>query len=377
MQPGHKPDRKMVLAVANYVVGAVHDMTDRQRVKVIDSTNGRSYRVPSDESAIPADHLELAVQEEQKREQKILKVLSHMQNVLVAVTVKLEVFKDRREETTEYDKDKSFTLVTEETSSKSSTSDGSSGGGEPGVVPNTGVSAVAINSASSASRSSDSEETSKLVPGLSGHKTSVVHASGQVKEVTATVNIPRSYFVAAFKAETGNEEEPEANVLNDFITQQIAKIRPQVRTAIGLAGDADDEKVVIAAYPDLPHEQPTEPVQASTGGFIASIMDNAAALGLSGLALISLLLMLLMMRRAASSVTVAAERPSSSGSSQAASGDGERRKGGSIISPLDDMELDEESQRTQKMVEQVTGMVQQDPDAAASLVRRWIGKKSN
>ncbi len=38
------------------------------------------------------------------------------------------------------------------------------------------------------------------------------------------------------------------------------------------------------------------------------------------------------------------------------------------------MELDEEAVRTQQMLDQVSTMVHEDPDAAATLVKRWLNR---
>ena len=41
---------------------------------------------------------------------------------------------------------------------------------------------------------------------------------------------------------------------------------------------------------------------------------------------------------------------------------------------LNGMELDEDAVRDQQMVEQVSSMVKENPDAAASLVKRWMSR---
>ena len=41
---------------------------------------------------------------------------------------------------------------------------------------------------------------------------------------------------------------------------------------------------------------------------------------------------------------------------------------------LDGMELDEDSIKAQQMVEQVSTMVKENPDAAANLVKRWLNR---
>jgi len=41
---------------------------------------------------------------------------------------------------------------------------------------------------------------------------------------------------------------------------------------------------------------------------------------------------------------------------------------------MDGMELDEDAMKSQQVVEQVTTMVKENPDAAAALVKRWLNR---
>jgi flagellar biosynthesis/type III secretory pathway M-ring protein FliF/YscJ len=41
---------------------------------------------------------------------------------------------------------------------------------------------------------------------------------------------------------------------------------------------------------------------------------------------------------------------------------------------MEGMELDDEAVRTQQVIEQVSNMVSENPDAAANLVKRWLNR---
>ena len=41
---------------------------------------------------------------------------------------------------------------------------------------------------------------------------------------------------------------------------------------------------------------------------------------------------------------------------------------------LDGMEMDEDTIRSQQMLEQVSNLVKENPDSAASLVKRWLNR---
>ena len=47
---------------------------------------------------------------------------------------------------------------------------------------------------------------------------------------------------------------------------------------------------------------------------------------------------------------------------------------GSGGTTLDGMELDEDAIRTQQMLEQVSSLVKENPDSAATLVKRWLNR---
>jgi flagellar biosynthesis/type III secretory pathway M-ring protein FliF/YscJ len=47
---------------------------------------------------------------------------------------------------------------------------------------------------------------------------------------------------------------------------------------------------------------------------------------------------------------------------------------GTAVTTLDGMELDDEALRTQQMLDQVSSLVKENPDSAATLVKRWLNR---
>ncbi len=70
----------------------------------------------------------------------------------------------------------------------------------------------------------------------------------------------------------------------------------------------------------------------------------------------------------------AAAAVSGGGMQQLSSGEAVAGEAGSGNTMLDGMELDEEAVRTQQMLDQVSTLVTDNPDAAASLVKRWLNR---
>ena len=371
LNPGAAIDKKMILAAADLISGAVREIP-RERVRLVDTTNGRSYRVPSEDSAIPADLLDLTLLHEKHLTDNILKAIGAIDNVLISVSVKVDPAGKTTQAVTP-DKASAITPLLTESTSKTTGGDG--GGGEPGVMTNTSVS-VPTGSAGRGGHSQTEEKTTYGTPVFATTTTTTTEPAGTVKEVSAAVNIPRSYFVAALKTATG--QDGDAAALKQFIADQTEQIKEKVLRAIGLP-KADEGKVAIGWYYDQPPAAAPDTQPAKAAGMVALVTDHASTIGLGALAVTSLLVMLMMMRKAASGATIAPPEPAmaevnpmpmapvpslASAASEPA-----------VDSFVSTMKPDEDVQRNQKMVEQVAVMVKQNPDAAASLVKRWISKK--
>ena len=91
------------------------------------------------------------------------------------------------------------------------------------------------------------------------------------------------------------------------------------------------------------------------------------------LALVSLFMVSMMVKKSAPIPVVAAAVESPQTVTLGGNIDivGEVSEGGQM---LDGMELDEDAVKAQQMVEQVSTMVKENPDAAANMVKRWLNR---
>jgi len=382
LKAGAGIDKKMITAVADLVSGAVREVP-RDRVKLIDTTNGRSYRVPSEDASIPADLLELTMMHEKHLSDNIVKAIGHIENVLISVSVKVDASGKTVKAVTP-DKTKTITPVSEEHSSKIVSADGGGTGGEPGVRTNTGSAVTAVPGSGGGSGHTETDDKTVFGPPVvATTETMTTELPGAVKEVSAAVNVPRSYFVAALKASAGGGQpggggEPDPAALKQFMAEQTDQIKENVLRALGLS-KADEARVAIGWYYDTPPVAATEAPGAPTAGVMALVAGHAGTIGLGTLAVVSILALLLMMRKAASGATIAAAAPqvgpAAVPSLGLVGGDGVVGEAGMADGSLPGVEVDAETLRAQKMVEQVASMVKGNPDAAASLVKRWITKK--
>lgn len=225
-------------------------------------------------------------------------------------------------------------------------------------------------------------ELIKSVPG--GEQVEVTETGrGVVKSLRAVVSVPRSYLVAIFQQQPGNEDQqPSDQELRS--TGQFEEIRRQVMPLIR----AEDASLVhVSMYYDV------GVAWAFAEGGVGEAETAALGLakryggqvGLGVLAVLSLVMMLFLAKRGpermvegglagaadlgglgqqvdSGPMSVLSGEPPPVGAAQLSSG------------VLEGQELDEQTIRTQEMAEQLERLSEEDPGNVASLVKRWLEK---
>ncbi len=195
--------------------------------------------------------------------------------------------------------------------------------------------------------------------------------AGDVTVVAATVRVPTSYFAAIYQHQNGTTKEPGEKDLTPLIEAELPKIRTDVLKCTGLQADKD---VSVETYTDPAPVVATNTAQVSPLSF-SSIGGHSKEIALGGLAVMSLFMVSMMVRKGAVVPVLAQAAPAPMGTTPTlGTGEafaGEASEGGAT---LDGMELDEEAVRSQQMLEQVSTMVKENPDAAATLVKRWLNR---
>lgn len=361
MEPNTPMDRKFVASMADLVVGSVERMT-RSDVRIVDATNGRSYRVDEDEQ-VGDGRLEQMVQLENQLNGKLMDQLQYIPNVIVSVHAVPDPLKTERTVELKASPDD---VVTAPKSVNTESSQGMTNrpGGEAGVGTNTGMS-IANLSTNTGTEERSKTENENVFPMVHTEKT----ASGVVVkpgEISASVNIPRGYLVRQYLKLNKQDKEPDDKdvAFTTFVDGQLKRIAGQVQNSIGIT---DEKQVRVDWYLDGRDEQAMQPVQAGVGTLVFHYGKPAA---LGGLALFSLLMVMMLVRRRNLAPTTMEGSSPLSGMLDAAIDQVESEEGA-----LTGIELDEETIRAQRVVEQVSEMVKQNPEAAANLVRRWLLKK--
>lgn len=351
---------------------------DRSDVVIADTNGHRSYAGPPKDGELSGDQNAYADTQrryEQEFTHKIVDRLSMYPDAKVTVYVELDQTLEDRMTQIKYD-EKPTPLKTRTTSSDERTVS-SSGSGRPGAEPNgVGNRSVAVNTTpeSESTLTESVEETENM----SGVTQQITRKPGLVPRlVTVSVGIPKSYFKKIWKQQNPTPEgsdpvEPTPAELQAVESQEIATIQEAVTPLIPKAPPGEDSypRVKVTAYTDLPMPEPLSPsLAANAGTWFAS---NWKTIGMLGVALFGVIFLRGMIQSAQDSAMAAID----------AKNDSVRR-----MAELNENEDDEESEESvafgnslrgrsktsgRSLRDELTELVREDPDAAASVLQNWI-----
>ena len=357
-------DQNTVSACAEIVAGAVPGL-DAHNVKVIDGTTMQPFTVPGPEDAVAMGLLAEVKKKESHLGSKIESQLSYITGLRISVSVELDA---ARRQTRKLDY--SEPQVAEETSLNTDSKMGA-GSGEPGV-------------GSTGQSDTKDESTTKYQDQMLTQETTTLEFPFALKRATATIGIPRSYIVGALRAQSGSDDEPdEARVIAEL--QTVAdRVRQTVKTIIMAQRDEDvSVNMYTGLTPAVTFRADGTPVLSdgpTATSDVAALLRDYGPQG--GLALLAVIAMMMIGRIArASPADVDDGSGVNSGNVSASDGSGDESldvAGGPIgmVEPtfgssLEGREVDESTLRGDEMTRQVAGLVQDNPEGVAELVRRW------
>ena len=365
----------LVDGAANLVMGAQAGLSWKRVTVMVDGAL-RRVSDPEMRGSDDPDLLERRERYQQIYADKVANLLN-IPGLSVSVTFDLngETVRKRKHS---YDKATSLSLPSEtEEKSRESTGGGGVAGGEPGAMPNTSMSVGGgpIATSGGDSSSTESETRSKFENFPSDVVEESVKFAGLGSPRGAAVMVPRSHVVNVLKFESQDPKEPDRAQIEEWFKRQLPDLQKMVKTAVGLTSE---EAVSMALYTDLIPPQPA----GAGGGAAAGGLSIAAVAGthsreimLGGLAVVSLFMVSMMVRRGGPAIVAmpvgiqqSTPMPVLDATEALAGEVGEGK------SMLDAMELDEDAVRAQQMVDQVAAMVEDNPDAAAGLVKRWMSR---
>jgi flagellar biosynthesis/type III secretory pathway M-ring protein FliF/YscJ len=379
LEPGHEINDAMVDGFAKLVAGAVAGLKP-QNVAVTDVRTGRSYNVPAPDDMLSFDALGMEQKREDHLRSKILATLADVPGVRVAVRVELDTTK-RVTQKLKHDAPQPRTE-----SNQSSETSGGGRASEPGVQANLGQ-AVAEDGGGQ-SNTTEESKTENFEPKLSQTET-IEQLPFAVKKVTAAVGIPRSFISNVFKLRFPEKAEPK-DADPDFVTlrdAQVKRVRASVEKIV-MAKNPDDVEVDV--YPDVDWSveggswsrapEGTSVIQAGAEGFdpMGLLRNYGPQFGLGVLALMSLFMVSRIAGRA-SAVSVSLGSAGVSAPNQAGEEPiltvGPHPIGQAAVasgSVLMGREVNVEMLRYQELGDEVSKLVESDPEGTAQLIRRWI-----
>lgn len=360
-----------------------------ERVTVIDGTTQRSHRARSEDSFTSTTYLEFVRNHERHKHQQIYDMLSsYIDGVIVAVHAQVDT---TRRTTTQKQVapsgQGSSTLLKSERTEDLQRSEPRRGG-EPGPRSNTREDVTASASGNAATTTESKTET-EFTTEFGTTVEQIIDGRGNATKINAVINIPRPYFVDIWRQQQGapaddaaQDEapaEPSEADLQPIIDAETMRIQGEVLPLIDTSTGAGSEPgiVQVSMIPTMPRFA-MQGGSTQAGGLINSIGGDAGVGGLvkniaiGALALISLGLVFL----TAAKSTKQDELPDASelvGIPKALEGEGDLMgEVGEADGALEGVELDDDDMQSRKLLEQVTAMVDEDPETSARLLTRWV-----
>lgn len=242
-------------------------------------------------------------------------------------------------------------------------------GGRPGAVPNEVPSNSPRDIASVVGQETSLDENRERQVSVAGHEQTTRRRAGLIPTMaTATIWVPKSYFRALWlqqnPAAPGEDPKtPDPAELLKIEQEVTTKITESVARMVSLptAGNNTSPQVHVTSYDDIP----TAPLELPSTAVILFdwLINSWQTLAMLAVALVALFLFRGMVRSPAAETAEGALLPASipiSEESEERVSEGavlQRRSGGSGGSLRDEL----------------TTLVREDPDAAANVLRAWIG----
>jgi flagellar M-ring protein FliF len=377
---GGQLDEEQVKAIRNVVASAYAGL-DRRSITITD-LNGTTYGGVtgpdgvSDEESVYAAHKR---KYEREWQQKIKEQVSYIPGVIIGVNVELNPETLNNKNKLQYDP-KPVPINNQETV-KEATSRSPNTGGRVGAQANgvdgPGNRALAVTTSGGGpeSQTTESRSNSQSVP---SYETNVVEfARLTPKKVTASIDIPASYYVEVWKKRNPQPtdkpaKQPDQADLATIETEIKLRLKETVRN---LLPDVDKgtnpyPHIVVETYTDTPKVAAAPPSLAANAG--SWLADNWQTLAMVGVGLVSLL-MLRGMIRSSGGVPAPAVAAAANGDAAVPSltihqppADEEPEPARSLRSRFRSTGPDLKSELQE--------IVKENPDAAATILRSWIGE---
>lgn len=367
-------DVGQVAKIRDLVAGAIN--TEPEHVTVIDA-NGRHYPGRSRDgvgSAMDDQYFERMKLYQTQYEEKILAALSGVPGVTVTASVELDRETKHSEVRNHVDPKAVAIKTIEETSS--GTSETGQPAGRPGMEAQQRPNTSAQLGASGKSAHTDEERTMSEVQNVtSTDQTTIELAPLTPKRVAVAVSVPRSYYEKVWREQNPTSAgqppaTPDKKALEQIELDEKTRIQNHVAALIPQPDATADNRplVTVTSFTDIVEAEPPPP--AATAQAVAWLLANWSTLGMAALGLFSLL-MLRSIVRSGPALSDAPELLSPAGPAAGSKTEDAARPPEARAKPRLNRRASGPSLRTE-----LVDIVREDPDAAANILRGWIGNPS-
>jgi flagellar M-ring protein FliF len=352
-----------IYAIASLVSGAVSGLSLHD-VQITDSRTAKSGSVPRPEDELAFDDLDDRRNKEKHYEEKVRGYLTHIPNAVVKVFADLAPESKHEMKRTHGKPPLESERTETEKMTRGTLQD------EPGMRPNTEVN---VNGTIPQESMEKSVTEATFDAHIDETVTTVETPRHRIIDLGAAVSIPKSWLMQVYKGQIGEEELTDEE-FDELVADRLERIKKDVMV---LLDQEDEAKVRVDWVPDMDGLAFGQVMQAGPTegmlGYVQAYWDKA---GIAALAVISLLMMLMMVRRVGEGPVLPGEEPPAAMGQElggdAIDGDvlaGEAHESEPLLMGK---EVDETTLQAQKVVEEVTELITQDPTASASILQQWL-----
>ncbi len=414
---GQGMDQNTVNALADLVAGSVSGL-DMRDVAIVDGKNRRSYRAVSPEDLSGGgNYIEQVARVEKRVQDKLSEHLRFIPDVIVSVNAMIDAARRESVRHEALPKGQGTTVVEIENTTSTNASTSKSGpSGAPGLDSNVGMS-IKEAGGGGGSNTTDESSTVKSQAVIGELTTKQKDATGRPTKINVTVSVPREYVAAIAKqkksaaapasggaapagaapgataAAEPSETEIDSVFENDVKKKIEEMVSPLVETdgGVGAPGTAAATQLVAGTVRaflipvSMGGGASAASFGGSRGGFggsggmsgLSGLMENGLVktVGLGVLAVVALGMMLMMVKKAgkAPQMPTAEELvgipPALEPGTDVV---GEAIEGETAMAGI---EVDDDSLRTGKMIEEIGTLVKNNPQTAANVFNRWLAEE--
>ncbi len=371
----HGLSQRVVNGIRVIISGALPPMKPDD-VKVVDGRTGQSYVADGGgKNGLHGNRYRKLTQAwEEDYSNKIHKLLTDIPGVRARMTVILDPTESTATATFTPDKKATATLST---TTKEITRDreGAAPGGRPGFSANQPTALLSPAGRGSKENESESESTSTNLVGRTNEST--ISVGMTPIWMAASVVVPHSYLVNIWKqenppAEGEDPQEPEEKDLQPIEQKQIARIKDLVAGLLPPMKDVVDKTAQVRVTVGRNIKPDPFPQPAMTSTAMTWLGENWGMLGVIVLAFASLG-MLRSMIKSTPLESAVGQQP---GTALTAETGTPAEEGGEEGMDRQQRRLARFAAGGASLRDELTELVQDDPDAAANILRTWIGTSS-